>query len=836
MQKVFRSILICGIGLLTAKKGTAQEMPQVYPNVQNSEQQGASFGTEGFKLNDQSQWSDIVSRTPVEKFIQNSGDDLLPLTIKLQDEVEAYQDKQNIAQAEGGYDLTIDKKGVTLVARDSTGVFYGLQTLSQLLQTHRITPVEIHDFPTTQYRGVVEGFYGTPWSQKDRISQLRFYGRVKANTYIYGPKDDPYHSSPHWREPYPEDQAVNIKKLVKIADKNFVDFVWAIHPGQDIEWNKKDRNNVLDKFEHMYDLGVRSFALFFDDISGEGTDAHKQADLLNYLNEHFVEVKKDVKPLILTPTDYNESWADPKPDGYLSILGRELDPSIQIMWTGDNVMSDVTEATLDWVEKRIQRPALFWWNFPVSDYTRDHLLLGPSYGLDRNIGPEKLAGVLSNPMEHAEASKPAIFGVADYAWNTAAYQPEKAWEKSLKNLFPNTYLDYKLFAANNTDPGKNNYYRQAESTVIAPYIKRLKNGITHGAASDEDLKFITGYFAEISAAAEKIEEADESPALIKEVKPWLDNFSALGEQGMAQIENYETREKNERVYWKNMMANFKRTEEILQSEFEDKPELMPVTGTLVLKPFVDFLRNWNSQKLIEKITGADDLKNMTSGIGSINSEIPALKRAKLITGEGKEVKVSRIFEVFKIKPNQAFTIQLNAALKQAEIRAWYQSGSQQWMSIEVSEDGENWSQVSLEEKGTKIKGEVDKEFSFVRVSNKTEQAVSLRLSKFEIENTDENAQKHPFVTHDLNVFTAHQLQSGQYIEEKSSLDHAQKVIVLTNSAKAELKFKAKTKRNKWKKISGKHHGTYIEAKLPKNTKALRISSDQQVKIHEVLWK
>src|SRR5699024_4954 len=125
------------------------------------------------------------------------------------------------------------------------------------------------------YRGVVEGFYGTPWSTEARINEIKLYGSVKANTYIYGAKDDPYHSSPNWRKPYPKDQAENIKNLVQVAHANFVDFVWAIHPGQEIKWNKEDRDHVLNKFEKMYDLGVRSFAIFFDDISGEGTNAHK---------------------------------------------------------------------------------------------------------------------------------------------------------------------------------------------------------------------------------------------------------------------------------------------------------------------------------------------------------------------------------------------------------------------------------------------------------------------------------------------------------------------------------------------------------------------------------
>lgn len=109
-----------------------------------------------------------------------------------------------------------------------------------------ILPVgEITDWPDIEFRGTVEGFYGTPWSHEARLSQLRFYGQNKMNTYIYGPKDDPYHSSPHWRDPYPADQAAQIRELVKVAKENHVDFVWAIHPGKDIKWTEEDMNNVI---------------------------------------------------------------------------------------------------------------------------------------------------------------------------------------------------------------------------------------------------------------------------------------------------------------------------------------------------------------------------------------------------------------------------------------------------------------------------------------------------------------------------------------------------------------------------------------------------------------
>ena len=95
---------------------------------------------------------------------------------------------------------------VGIGAHDERGAFYAMQTLRQLGTKAGgegvILPVgEIIDWPDIEFRGTVEGFYGTPWSHEARLSQLRFYGQNKMNTFIYGPKGDPYHSSPHWRDP-----------------------------------------------------------------------------------------------------------------------------------------------------------------------------------------------------------------------------------------------------------------------------------------------------------------------------------------------------------------------------------------------------------------------------------------------------------------------------------------------------------------------------------------------------------------------------------------------------------------------------------------------------------
>lgn len=83
---------------------------------------------------------------------------------------------------------------------------------SPIAQNKQLPYLDINDYPDLPNRGVVEGFYGTPWSHQVRMSLIDFYGKFKMNTYLYGPKDDPFHSCPNWRLPYPEKEAQNIKR------------------------------------------------------------------------------------------------------------------------------------------------------------------------------------------------------------------------------------------------------------------------------------------------------------------------------------------------------------------------------------------------------------------------------------------------------------------------------------------------------------------------------------------------------------------------------------------------------------------------------------------------
>lgn len=499
--------------------------------------------------------------------------------------------KAGVREISGAYRLTIDKKGISILGYDERGAFYGLQTLRQIVaqaESGLLPCVRVNDWPDLPSRGVVEGFYGTPWSHQARLSLIDFYGRYKMNTYIYGPKDDPYHSSPDWRKPYPEDEAADIKELVEACRANYVDFVWAIHPGQDIKWNEEDYAALVAKFEDMYALGVRAFAIFFDDISGDGANPYRQVELLNRLGEEFVKVKGDVAPLIICPTDYNRSWANPTERGSLAVYGRELDPSVRVFWTGDYVCSDLTPATLEWVGSRIQRPALYWWNFPVTDYCRHIVMQGPVYGLDQTLTAENLCGFVSNPMEHAEASKLALYGVADYTWNIEDYDPLANWERGLGVLAGEDAGEaYRTFAIHSCDTESG--YRRDESWETEVFDFDDYTQQQYDALLEE--------FRRVEAAPEEMAENCSNEALMRELSPWLEEFGKLGARGVRTLELIKVFESgDDAAFWSAYTANLMSPEEKAAYEAHK-------SGSMKLNPFCERAMDGMAAEFYRRVAG-----------------------------------------------------------------------------------------------------------------------------------------------------------------------------------------------------------------------------------------
>ncbi|MFE2733421.1 beta-N-acetylglucosaminidase domain-containing protein [Streptomyces sp. NPDC059349] len=347
-----------------------------------------------------------------------------------------------------GYAVRVAGRTVALGGTDATGQFYAAQTFRQLVTKGKIAGASVSDFPSMRLRGSIEGFYGPPWTETERLDQMDFLGEVKSNTYVYAPKDDPYHRD-KWREPYPADKLAQLGTLVDRARANHVRFTFAVSPGGSVCYSDPaDVKALTAKLQALYDLGVRSFSVPLDDISytkwncdadqqkfgapGRGPAAKAQVGLLNTVQQDFIATHDGANPLQMVPTEYG----DLTDTAYKQELRGNLDKNIEVMWTGTDVVPP--EITNDQAQKASElfgRKVFVWDNYPVNDFgrTSGRLLLAPYDKREPGLS-EHLSGLVSNPMNQEAASKLAVFTMSDFSWNDRGYDRTRSARQSALHL------------------------------------------------------------------------------------------------------------------------------------------------------------------------------------------------------------------------------------------------------------------------------------------------------------------------------------------------------------------------------------------------------------------
>ncbi len=301
--------------------------------------------------------------------------------------------------------------------------------------------VFLADYPSFPERGVVEGFYGTPWSHQDRLDILDFEGAHGMNVYYYAPKDDPYHRR-LWRQPYPPDRFRQLGALARAARDNFVNFCFAISPGLSMTYSsERDFADLTAKLDSVASEGVSCFALFLDDVPQDLQNPADKAKfktlgaahvyLINKLYQNLT-TKSPQYRLVVTPTVYTGEWGS---RDYAMALGAGVDPHVDLVWTGPQVVSPtITVADAQFWGALLRRKPLLWDNYPVNDGIRWRLLLGPLRGRDAKLS-EAVAGLFANPMIQPHASMIPLATVAYYLWNSPTYDPERALKYAVEDQY-----------------------------------------------------------------------------------------------------------------------------------------------------------------------------------------------------------------------------------------------------------------------------------------------------------------------------------------------------------------------------------------------------------------
>ena len=355
---------------------------------------------------------------------------------------------------------------------------------------------------------------------------IEFLGNLNMNTYVYAPKDDPYHRH-EWRTPYPNEQATNFTSLLKAGAKHNVSLIWALSPGLSMIYSSaKDYSLLQNKYKAMKNIGFNNFGLFFDDIPLQLVH-QEDRDTFNSLaeaqakiaNDIYISLKEDASDirLFFCPTEYMGTGNSE----YLRILGEKLHPEIEVLWTGPQVCSqNLDPNNAKTVTTSLKRQITFWDNYPVNDASmQPELHIGSYINRDRSL-LEYSKGILLNPMELIESSKIALFAASKFLNNPDTYEPESAWREAIENLVsPELAPAFTRFAKANSisclEPEAPRYLLETvksfeDSLAVMDWVGALTNASIFFKQLESDLPFLYNL----------------TPSLLEEIKPWLDEYKA----------------------------------------------------------------------------------------------------------------------------------------------------------------------------------------------------------------------------------------------------------------------------------------------------------------------
>lgn len=463
--------------------------------------------------------------------------------------VDQYFD-ENIAHEDTFFDkmdahiVFIQDKNIAILGKNTDASFYGLVTLKHILnqiEGRTIRNVRIDDFASTKTRGFIEGYYGIPWSDEDRISLMEFGGEFKMTSYIFAPKDDAYHSA-RWRDPYPAERLEEMKKMVEAGNNSKCRFVWTIHPfmngGITEASYDADIEKIVAKFEQLYGIGVRQFGVLGDDAGGLPRSVVVR--VMQRLQE-WVDSKGDVYNLVFCPGGYNNAWWV---QGELDDYDQGFDEDIQIFWTGEAVCQPVEQITLDHFKTRDlpdgaepRRSPLFWLNWPVNDINMKRLMMGKGSLLHTDVNVNDLEGVVTNPMQEAEASKVALFAVADYAWNVKAFDDDQSWADSFKYIDDEAGDALYEMAKHLSDPSPNGHgLNLAESEELQPLLNDFRTAFDKGENMSDKGNALIAEFERIIKTCDEFNQLSKNENLKEEINPWCLSLRDISEANIELIQ------------------------------------------------------------------------------------------------------------------------------------------------------------------------------------------------------------------------------------------------------------------------------------------------------------
>lgn len=424
------------------------------------------------------------------------------------------------------YGIIIERERAEIYCDSDRAFNYGILTLQQLKNEDKLYSSIIFDYPHMKIRGIIEGFYGEPWTFKERWEAIETISKFKMNAYIYAPKNDLYHRI-KWSEPYPKDEINKMKILLNQCNNKYIDFYYTLGPGVSIKYSSEEQLKLLiDKYMQLYEIGVRNFGILFDDIPLELFD-HKDKGvfqnaekahsyIVNKLYEHFKAMDKKCRLIVCGSLYYGRGNEE-----YIVNLGKDIPNDVEIFWTGRSICSQELDSrdAKYFFENTLHKP-LYWDNYPVNDAEMSNELhLGPIIGRDGDLY-KYAEGLLCNVMEYKEASMIPIITAADYLWDGIGYEKEKSLKRGILEVVgeknAEDFVSFNKFCLKSClNPKGNEEFFQR--------IMKLQY-LQNDGKLQEALEELLLYFEVNLKLSTSLKRTMENKKLLEEILKWLNKF------------------------------------------------------------------------------------------------------------------------------------------------------------------------------------------------------------------------------------------------------------------------------------------------------------------------
>ncbi|OFZ19090.1 MAG: hypothetical protein A2X94_10090 [Bdellovibrionales bacterium GWB1_55_8] len=284
--------------------------------------------------------------------------------------------------------------------------------------------------------GVIEGFYGEPWSWQTRADTARFLAKAGYSFYLYAPKSDPFFRR-RWREPFPRDLFAHLSELREVCKSTGIGFGVGFSPYEIyLSFDDTAKKQLEARIDTFNSLEIDHLAVLFDDMKGAPGLARTQAEIM-----HWIAKRSSAKKIVFCPTYYS---LDPvldrifgeRPGDYLQELGKSLDPEIGVFWTGEEICSkSYSTEHIRAVREALGRKPVLWDNYPVNDGPKmcKFLHLKPFTGRPKELNSELKEHVV-NPMNQSLLSRIPMLTLAELYRSEEPYDPMSAWRRAVHAL------------------------------------------------------------------------------------------------------------------------------------------------------------------------------------------------------------------------------------------------------------------------------------------------------------------------------------------------------------------------------------------------------------------